>query len=201
MDDFSVAAKEQTICAETIANIGKHLQVPLNNLGLIKKFNGVNILQTRWFIKVSCEDYITRILTDRNWLTLKAANLHVPMRSDPTYQCQLEAATRPKDEKEQHLIQQQAGFFYMMAIGELIYALVAARPEISYATTKLTQYGSSPALIHYQAVKHVYSFLNNTKEDGLIFLAPDTSDGSSGCSFSNSMVLCTRYSPHTQDGA
>ena len=61
-----------------------------------------------------------------------------------------------------------------MATGELIYALVAARPEISFATTQLTQYGSSPALIDYQAVKLIYAFLNNTKEDGLMFwrLAP-----------------------------
>ena len=61
-----------------------------------------------------------------------------------------------------------------MATGELIYALVAARPDISFATTKLTQYGSNPAMIHYQAVKTVYAFLNNMEEDGLIFwrLAP-----------------------------
>ena len=91
------------------------------------------------------------------------------MRSDPAYQRQLETAIRPTEEKEQNEIQTQAGFSYRMATGELIYALVAARPEISFATTKLTQYGSSPALIHYQAVKTVFAFLNNTKEDGLIF--------------------------------
>ena len=44
------------------------------------------------------------------------------------------------------------------------------RPEISFATTKRTQYSSSPALIHYTAVRNVFAFLNNTREDGLIFL-------------------------------
>jgi hypothetical protein len=73
------------------------------------------------------------------------------------------------DETTQNTLQTQAGFSYRMATGELIYALVAARPEISFATTKLTQYGSNPALIHYQAVKTVYAYLNNTKDDGLIF--------------------------------
>ena len=56
-----------------------------------------------------------------------------------------------------------------MATGELIYALVTARPEISFATTKLTQYGSNPALLHYQAVKTVFAYLNNTLDDGLIY--------------------------------
>ena len=172
VDDFSVAAKEAHLCEATIAAIGKYLQVPLNDLGLIKKFNGVNILQTRWYIKVSCQDYITRILTDHAWLNLKAANLPVPMRSDPGYQRQLETATRPTDETAQNVLQTQAGFSYRMTTGELIYALVAARPDISFATTKLTQYGSNPALIHYQAVKTVYAFLNNTKEDGLIYWRP-----------------------------
>ena len=70
VDDFPVAAQERKTCEDTIATIGRYLQVPLNDLGLIKKFNGVNILQTRWFIKVSCEDYIKRIPTDHNWLSL-----------------------------------------------------------------------------------------------------------------------------------
>ena len=80
-------------------------------------------------------------------------------------------STTSNDRKEQNDIQATAGFSYCMATGELIYALVIARPEISFAITKpTTQYGSSgPALIHYQAVWQVYAFLNNTREDGLIF--------------------------------
>ena len=113
MDDFSVSAKERQTCTDTIAEIGKYLQVPLNDLGLIKKFKGVNILQTRWYIKVSCQDYITRILTVHNWLSLKTANLPVPMRSDPAYQRQLETAIRPTEEKEQNEIQTQAGWFFI----------------------------------------------------------------------------------------
>ena len=169
VDDFSVAAKDHATCLETITQVGSFLQVPLNDLGLIKKFNGVNILQTKWFVKVSCEDYLTRILTDHAWRDLKASNLPVPMRSDPGYQRQLETASRPRNEAEQLVIQQQAGFSYRTATGELIYALVAARPDISFATTKATQFGSSPALVHYQAVKAIFAFLNNTLTDGLIF--------------------------------
>lgn len=51
VDDFSVATKDKATCMETIKRIGSFLQVPLNDLGLIKKLNGVNILQTKWFVK------------------------------------------------------------------------------------------------------------------------------------------------------
>ena len=169
MDDFSVSAKEREECQEIIAAIGKFLKVPLNDLGVIKKFNGVNIQQTRWYIKISCQDYLLKILESNGWLDLKASNQPIPMRQDPTYHRQLELAERPTSPQQQEHIQKDAGFSYRAAIGELIYALVIARPEISLSTTKLAQYGTNPALVHYHAVKAVFAFLNNTREDGLIY--------------------------------
>ena len=169
VDDFSVSATDRTACTTIISEIGRHLKAPLNDLGIIKKFNGTNVLQTRWYITVSCEDYIVKILKSHAWLTLSASNQPLPMRSDSKCQCQLEMADRPADALQQKTIQDQAGFSFRMAIGELIYALVIARPEISTATTKLSQYNSNPATIHYQALKAIFAFPNNTREDGLIF--------------------------------
>ena len=65
--------------------------------------------------------------------------------------------------------EQEVGFIYRTAVGELTYALVVVRMEISFAITKLSQYSSNPALLHYQALKNVFAYLNNTLEDGLIF--------------------------------
>jgi hypothetical protein len=95
VDDFSVSAAKQTTCQEIIKLIGSHLTVPLNDLGIIRKFNGVNIQQTRWFVKISCEDYILKILMHHQWQELKASNLPLPMRSDSKYQRDLELAPRP----------------------------------------------------------------------------------------------------------
>ena len=95
------------------------------------------------------------------------------MRQDSQYQRQLELAVRPQTPEEQLHIQTQAGFSYRTSIGELIYALVIARPDISLPTTKLSQYNSNPALAHYHAAKAVFAYLNNTKDDGLIFWRRD----------------------------
>ena len=75
----------------------------------------------------------------------------------------------PISPHEQIQIQKQAGFSYRMTTGELIYALVVARLDISFAIIKLCQYNANPAATHYQAIKHVFAYLNNTREDGLIY--------------------------------
>ena len=81
------------------------------------------------------------------------------MRHDSKYQCDLELATRQDCPQAQHQVQNQAGFSCRMSIGELrIYAL-RGRPNGQ-------QYGANPANIHYQAVRHVVAYLNNTRTDG-----------------------------------
>ena len=85
VDDFSVSANDHLACTSSITEIGRHLKAPLDDLGVIKKFNCTNILQTRWYIKVYCEDYITKILTSHAWLDLLASNQPIPMRSDSQY--------------------------------------------------------------------------------------------------------------------
>ena len=169
VDDFAISASTSKACEQRISAIGSFLQVPLNQLGVITKFNGVNIQQAKWFIKVSCQDYLRKILDNHNWLDLRAADMPVPMQSHSAYQRELETATRPQTPQYQQKVQDQAGFVYRTAIGELICALIVARLEISFATTKLSQYITNPALIHYTAVKQVFAYLNNTMEEGLIY--------------------------------
>ena len=169
VDDFAIAATDKDTCQQTIRMIGKHLTVPLNDLGVIRKFNGVNVHQTKWYITISCEDYISKLLEMHDWTKLKAAHKPIPMRDDSTYQRVLELAHGPTTSQEQDHIQKQAGFSYRAAIGELIYAMVVARPDISFATTKLSQYATNPAIEHYNAVQQVFAYLNHTKSDGLTY--------------------------------
>jgi hypothetical protein len=169
VDDFAVAASSPAKARQVITDIGTHLIVPLNDLGIIHKFNGVNIIQSRHFIQISCKDYLTKILQSHNWMDLPAANKPIPMRSNSTYQSTLETAARPTTPAAQQLCQDTAGFSYRAAIGELIYALITARPDISFCTTKLSQYSENPASCHYVAVKHVFAFLNHTIAQGLVY--------------------------------
>lgn len=58
---------------------------------------------------------------------------------------------------------------YRSGVGELIYALVTCRPDISHAVVRCAQNCICPHEIHYHAVKHVLKYLFLTKSDGLYF--------------------------------
>jgi hypothetical protein len=64
VDDFIIATHGPKIAARIYSKIGRRLQLPgkdsppFEQLGLVKAFNGVDILQTRDYINVSCPLYI-----------------------------------------------------------------------------------------------------------------------------------------------
>ena len=169
VDDFAVASTDTALCKSEISKIGEELLVPLNHLGLIKKFNGVDILQTRDYVKVSCESYINKIIEHHGWNDLPAANKPIPMRSDPKYVAMLETADTPTTDKERKDLEKQMGFSYRSIVGELVFAMVIARADLSYCITKLSQWNKNPAKCHYQAGKQVYGYLNATKREGLTY--------------------------------
>jgi hypothetical protein len=64
VDDFVLATPDPAIAAHRYDQTGKALQlpgktsIPFEQQGLISAFNGVNIQQTRHYIKLSCTSYI-----------------------------------------------------------------------------------------------------------------------------------------------
>ena len=66
------------------------------------------------------------------------------MESDTKYPEALENAT-PASESELKHLEKEFQFSYRQIIGELIYALVTCRPDISYPLIKLSQYSAKPS--------------------------------------------------------
>ena len=58
VDDFACAAPSQRICDIVFDHIDDHLQLALKRLGQITLFNGINVLQTEQFVKISVEMFI-----------------------------------------------------------------------------------------------------------------------------------------------
>jgi hypothetical protein len=73
------------------------------------------------------------------------------MQNDMAYQAQIKMVTLPSKIEEQQQLHNK-NFNYRQAIGEAIYAMTVARPDIAYAVIKLSQYSANPAKIYYQAV-------------------------------------------------
>ena len=90
----------------------------------------------------------------------------MPMRSDSAYQTSLEIAARPLISDKADEIASNMGFSYRQAIGELIFAAVTCRIDILYAVIKLSQYSSSPAAVHFMAVKNIFRYLRTHPDEG-----------------------------------
>ena len=122
VDDFIIAAKSMTTCQAIRKEIQGFMANPLNDLGIIKRFNGIDIIQTKHYVKVHCETYVARIVAHHDWTNEKASNKPVPMKSDSTYLAILQLAEGPETAKEQNQLEESMGFSYHQAIGELIFA-------------------------------------------------------------------------------
>ena len=170
VDDFAVSCQDKETALDVIEQINKKMTISVKQLGVISRFNGVDILQSQHYIKLYNLTYIDKILQRHEWIHHeKPLQTHpTPMNSDNEYQRRLEQAPA-LNEQELKAVEKEMGFKYRQAIGELIYALVTCRPDISYAIIKLSQYSTRPSRIHFEAVKQVYRYLNHTKHEGMIF--------------------------------
>ena len=171
VDDFAVAAKNENTAIEMIQEIDKYMTIDIKDLGRLTRYNGVDITQTRFYIKISNETYIQKLLNEHDWLLDDdtISNIPIPTKNDPTFNQRMESAVPPSDESSQRQLQLNMGFNYRQAIGELIFLMVTCRPDISYPLIKLSQYSKNPSEEHYHAVKHLFKYIKITKSDGIYF--------------------------------
>ena len=58
---------------------------------------------------------------------------------------------------------------YAPAIGSLMYAMVATRPDISHVVEVISRFMHNPGRSHWNTVKHMLRFLAGTKDHGVLF--------------------------------
>ena len=174
VDDFIIAAKTLEITKRIRDELQSHMTNPMNELGILKRFTGVDIHQTKQYIKISSETYIKKICEHHQWTNEHAATKPIPMRSDSKYHAELETTEGPDDPDQQQKLQHEMKFSYRQAIGELIFAMTTSRIDISAAVIKLSQYAARPAKCHYLAVKHVFVYLYATRDFGIYYWRPQS---------------------------
>jgi hypothetical protein len=170
VDDFAIACQDKETATEVISNIDSKMSIKIKELGLIERYNGVDVLQSRNYIKIYNKTYINKIKSNHPWLEHQTplSEFPVPMNSDPKYHKELEQYT-PLTDVERHALEKEVGFGYRQAVGEIIYAMVTCRPDISFAIIKLSQYSVSPGKIHFEALQHLYKYLIHTIDDGIYY--------------------------------
>ena len=178
VDDFAVGAPDAKTCDLVFDMMDKHLKIPLKRLGLVTMYNGVNIEQTKHYIKISCESYIEKISSKHldAWMRIFTMPTIGPTPLPTTsgfMKSFLAAEGDPKGQKE---LEERMRMSYRSGVGELIYALVTCRPDISHAVVRCAQNCICPHEIHYHGVKNILKYLYLTKSEGLYFWRAQPND-------------------------
>ena len=58
---------------------------------------------------------------------------------------------------------------YASAVGSLMYAMIATRPDIAFALGVVSRYMADPRKRHWQAVKCIMRYMKGTKDMSICF--------------------------------
>ena len=123
-------------------------------------FNGVNIEQTRHYVKILCESYIEKICDKHleTWMRIFQMPMIGPTPLPTTSGFMKSFLTAVGDPSNQKELESCMRLSYHSGVGELIYALVTCRPDISHAVVRCAQNCVNPHEMHFHAIKHLLKY-------------------------------------------
>jgi hypothetical protein len=92
-----------------------------------------------------------------------------PLPADPTWMKTFYAATGDPDLKSQVTLAKTMGLSYRSGVGKLIWVMMMCRPDLAFASVKLSQVNACPHDHHFHGVKHCLKYLYGTQDDGIYF--------------------------------
>ena len=92
VDDVAIAAEDKSTAEDIIKTIGSYMKSSIKHEGLTELFNGINVNQTRDYVKVHCATYLDRVFNrHEHWMNdIPFDNEPIPMFSDNAYAAALE---------------------------------------------------------------------------------------------------------------
>ena len=179
VDDFASGATTKEAAESFITAIRKYVEAEYAAMGIetdggmFQRYNGIDVFQTRDYVKVSCESYIDRMLQTHGW--------DAPVSKEPSKAIPLNPAAAsklmtlegpPEKTEESRAIAKKFGFSYRNLLGELIYAYVICRLDIGYAVCCLARFSDKPHEQHFVALKGICKYLRATKAWGIMYQRP-----------------------------
>jgi hypothetical protein len=160
VDDCAITSSSSALLREYKRKI--HARHSITDLGPIHWLLCIKITRDRdaCTISLSQGSYIDTIINRFNLGDAKP--LPTPMTPNVTYS----AKDAPADKTEAARL---AKIPYQEAIGSLMYASVATRPNISFAVSTLSQFLENPGEGHWEAAKRIFRYLAGTRGHALMY--------------------------------
>jgi len=179
VDDFASGSPTKAGCEAFITALRSFVEAEYNYMGMetskgmFERYNGIDVIQTRDYIKLSCESYIDRVLETHGWTTPGRPDPEkiVPIHTDKVEKLMALEGPREKTPEAKALVAKY-GFSYRNLLGELVYAYVICRTDIGFAVCFLARFSLAPHEEHYNALRHVCKYLRALKEWGIYYHRP-----------------------------
>jgi hypothetical protein len=173
VDDFAIAAPDEQTSEILMDLIDDKLTIPIKRQGYLDMYNGIDVLQTQHYIKLSVTTFIEKVFEPyfKTWMKMcyPMSNRATPLPSDQQWLRKFNAAIGDPDPKVQAQLAKSMQLTYRSGVGKLIWAITTCRPDLAYTSIKLSQSNSCPHELHFHGLKHALKFLYNTRNDGLYF--------------------------------
>ena len=179
VDDFASGAACEATAKKFMDILRSHVESEYHGMGIpsakgvYERYNGVDVYQTAGYVKLGCDTYLSRVFQTHGWDSPKST------KPDPTqpmaassaeYLQRLEGPAEKSAEAK--ALEKQHGFSYRNLLGELMYAYVLCRLDISFAICFLARFSTSPHSAHFTALRHVCKYLRAHKDWGIIYHRP-----------------------------
>jgi len=131
-------------------------EIKIQSLGEISTFLGINIRIDYKNNKLHMDqnNYTRNILEKYNKTNLYPRNNPLPTEK-------LRANNNKASKEEINL--------YQKYIGSLLYLALKTRPDIAFPVQYCARYCSNPGILHFQAVDHIFAYLNKYPEMGITY--------------------------------
>ena len=83
VDDFAVSCKSEKLATQVIEDINSQMKINVKKLGSISRFNGIDVSQSRYYIKIFNKTYIEKICLHKNGYNKKQI-YHLSIQSQCT---------------------------------------------------------------------------------------------------------------------
>jgi hypothetical protein len=173
VDDFAIAAPDAKTSDTLMDLINDKLSTPIKQQGYLDMYNGVDVYETKHYIKLNVKTFIEKVFTKHidTWMktSYPTPARSTPLPSDDKWIKKFNIAQGNPDPKFQATLAKQHQLSYRTGVGELIWAMTTCRPDLAYTAVKLSQSNTAPDEIHFNGLKCALKFLYNSRDDGLYF--------------------------------
>jgi hypothetical protein len=173
VNDFAIAAPDAHTSEILMDLINNRMKKPIKQQGYLDMYNGVDVLQTRYYIKINVKTYINKIfeLYFTTWMktSYPSPARSTPLPSDATWLKKFNAAVGDSNPTAQACLTKSMQLNYRSGVGELIWAMTTCQPDLAYTSVKLSQSNSCPHELHFHGLKHALKLIYNSCKDGLYF--------------------------------